>query len=216
MGCLCEPAEMWAFLFKGKIMSSKVIRIKSRDEVIKLIKSQLQNEDNFYLSKKRFDDINLILCYGIISYNLNSKAYYKVRTYFNYQKEFDHKLDENNLFNNSNIEIFKNGLKKCADYDYLFDSSFYILTLDEYAQYIYDCYYDLIKYTNSKIYFEREKAFNDASIFTYEEFGIEIKRAELFNFDRYVDYQYFGKMYECIVDSEHVNLNEIFYERLQE
>lgn len=193
-------------------MSSKVIRIKSRDEVIELIKSQLKNEEGFYLSKKRFDDINLILCYGIISYNLNPKTYHKVRNYFHHQKKFDHKLDEDNLYNNSNKEIFKDELKKCADY--LFDSSFYTLTLDEYAQYIYDCYYDLIKYTNSKIYFEREKAFIDASIFTYEEFGIEIKLSEIFNFDRYVNYQYFGKMYECIVDSEYVNLNEIFYERL--
>jgi len=193
-------------------MPSKIIRIRPKDEIIEAFKNELRSREKFELVKSRFNDINLLLCYGIIS-NFNQKVYYKIRAYFNNQQNYCDKLDENNLFNNSNNEKFKNELRKYNDF-YLIES-FYSLTINEYANYIYDCYYDLIGYTNSKIYFENESRFIDKMIFTKEEFAIEIKPAEIFNFNRYVTPQNFGEMYECLVDSSHVNLNEIFYERLK-
>lgn len=197
-------------------MLSTLIKIKAKEEVESLIKSQLKSESGFLFSKQRFEEIKMVLCYGIIS-NFNPKLYAKISSYFQCQKSFDKKMNENNLFDNENNNEFKKELKKYSSYhsDYPYTINFYILTLNEYAEYIYEAYYDLLKYTNGSIYFDRPELFDNKKICETKEFGIQVKPSEIFNFDKYITYEHFGRMYECIVSDIHVNLHEIFYERIK-
>ncbi len=166
---------------------SHLIKIKSFEKIIGELIEQLNTPAGRQLAYEQLNNFNQLINIDFFT-NYDELRLKKINEFFKLQMNNPNEL---NIF-----EVFR--------YD------------DEYASFIFDFYLNLMNEINKLGKFKSKIGLFEKYPLTDEEeiLGIEIKKFEYFEFEKYVTPQ-FNQIFECVIDNQHLNLHKICYERIK-
>jgi hypothetical protein len=161
-----------------------LIKIKSFEKIIGELIDQLKTPTGRQLAHEQLSNFNQLVSIDFFTNHENLKL----------KKYFDFKINDPD----KNILETFHGEK------------------DEYASFVFNFYLNLMNEINEQGKFKSKIDLFEKYPLTDEEeiLGIEIKKFEYFEFEKYVTPQ-FNQIFECVINNQHLNLHKICYERIK-